>query len=308
MIYTLTLNPAIDKTLELKSLEIGKLNRIFKSRKDASGKGINVSKVIHSLGGKSVAMGFLGGSNGQFIRERLKTLGIAESFITIEGETRVNTKVFDRSTKEITEFNENGPNIKKSELKVMLETLKNTIQADDYLIISGSAPSKIESNIYQKIIQMLSNGTKVILDADGELLKKGIKAKPYLIKPNIYELQNLAGKKLESYPEIEKAVQEILKQGINAILVTMGAKGAYYFEKRFKYRLDPVDVEVKSTTGAGDAMIGGLVYTLYNKESIFRSLKKATACAAASVTMEGTQPGPKELVEKLEEKVQIKEI
>jgi len=308
MIYTLTLNPAIDKTVKVDRFQIGTLNRIRDSRKDASGKGINVSKVVHSLGGNSMALGFLGGENGLFIKKKLKERGIKTNFITIKGETRMNIKVFDKFTKKITELNESGPLIREKELETLKRILKDLIQNDDLLVISGSTPRNLAPDIYRNLMDLLPKDVKVLVDTDGKLLEESIKSKPYLIKPNIFELERVIGKELNNTEDIKKGIKKVLKNGSKAVLLTMGSKGAYYVEKDTAYFIGTLDINVKSTTGAGDAMLGGFVYALSKNLPLLRILKKAAACAAASIALEGTQPGNKSLVDKIESKIQLRKI
>ncbi|MGV9205902.1 MAG: 1-phosphofructokinase family hexose kinase, partial [Promethearchaeia archaeon] len=132
MIYTVTLNPAVDRTIELDHIKLGGLNRVKSTRLDASGKGINVSRVIHSLGGESIALGFLGGKNGLFIYEKIQELGIREAFIRIQNSTRMNIKVLENETKQVTEFNEKGPVIKDNEINELKRLLKENVKNEDF--------------------------------------------------------------------------------------------------------------------------------------------------------------------------------
>ncbi|MGV9199786.1 MAG: 1-phosphofructokinase family hexose kinase, partial [Promethearchaeia archaeon] len=202
MIYTVTLNPAVDRTIELDHIKLGGLNRVKSTRLDASGKGINVSRVIHSLGGESIALGFLGGKNGLFIYEKIQELGIREAFIRIQNSTRMNIKVLENETKQVTEFNEKGPVIKDNEINELKRLLKENVKNEDFIIFSGSVPKNIPDSIYRELIQLLPREVKTILDSDGPLLKEGIKASPFLIKTNLGEFCRLTGIQSENFAQI----------------------------------------------------------------------------------------------------------
>lgn len=308
MIYTLTLNPAIDRTVEVNNLKVGGLNRVESTRSDASGKGINVSKVIRALHGNSTCLGFLGGSNGEFIRKKINQMEINESFVEINQNTRMNIKVVDKKEKHVTELNEKGPIIKEKELDSLKNLLKSQIEEGDILAISGSAPPNLSESIYREIIELLPQNVKVILDTDGPLLEEAIKAKPYMIKPNIHEFQRLTNSESNSLRELIDLGENVQRNGPDTILLTMGEKGAIFFGKKEIYKIDAIPIEVKSSIGAGDAMVGGVVFSISRSKPIVEALKVATACAAASVSMEGTQPGPKNRVNELKSKVKIKKV
>ena len=193
MIVTVTMNPAIDKTIDVEHLERGGLNRIQHVELDAGGKGINVSKTIHELGGKSVVTGFVAGNTGKIIQNVMKEWNIESDFIEVAGETRTNTKVFEK-TGELTELNEPGPVIGEDNLKALLEKLEGYAKEDTLFVLAGSVPQGVEKDIYKRIIEMVhKKGAKVLLDADGELFTQALAAGPDIIKPNRVELEQYAG-------------------------------------------------------------------------------------------------------------------
>ena len=193
MIVTVTMNPAIDKTVDIDALERGGLNRIKKVEYDAGGKGINVSKTIRELGGTSVAAGFLGGNAGRTIESVLNEKGIQHDFIWVEGETRTNTKVFE-TTGEVTELNEPGPEISPAQMEQLIKKLEEYAGAETLFILAGSIPHGVDKGIYAEIIRRVhAHGAKVLLDADGELFRNALDAGPDLIKPNRVELEEFAG-------------------------------------------------------------------------------------------------------------------
>ena len=185
MIYTVTLNPALDKTVEIPSLTVDAVNRITSMRTDPGGKGINVSKVISKLGGKSIAAGILGGDTGRAILTALESMGLTTCFHFVEGETRTNMKIIDPEAHTNTDINEPGVTVSEEILGELLAELLGKVTEKDIVVISGSMPKGSPQDTYYTWTKAFrEKGAKVILDADGELLKAGLKATPYLIKPN----------------------------------------------------------------------------------------------------------------------------
>lgn len=237
MIITVTLNPAVDKTARVKELNIGGLNRIHGLRSDAGGKGINVSRAISALGGESLAMGFLGGASGSFIRDTLNLEGIRSAFTEIAGETRTNLKLLaDDGT--ITEINEPGPEIAGGEFEALRRDLDRQIRAGDLLVLSGSVPRGVPDTIYAELTELAhSRGAKVLLDADGGLFAEALGAKPDIIKPNIHELMEYCahrGITPSGADEKQKAAsvgRMLVSEGIGEVVISMGAEGALFLYK-----------------------------------------------------------------------------
>ena len=193
MIVTVTMNPAIDKTVDIESLERGGLNRISHVELDAGGKGINVSKTISALGGKSIATGFIAGNSGKVIQGVMNDWNIENDFIEVSGETRTNTNVLEKSG-ELTELNEPGPVVEEKDVKALLDKLDGYAKEDTLFVLAGSIPRGVEKDIYRQIIELVhKKGAKVLLDADGELFTKALEAGPDIIKPNRVELEQYAG-------------------------------------------------------------------------------------------------------------------
>nr|HPM00430.1 1-phosphofructokinase family hexose kinase [Bacillota bacterium] len=232
MIKTVTMNPAVDKTLEIDNFRIGAVNRISSIRLDAGGKGINVSKTIKALGGSSLATGILAGSNGEYIKSYLDYLGIDNDFLFIKGETRINIKIVDKLNGTNTDINEPGTYLSAEELNLMEKKVFSEINSDSILVLSGSVPANVPKSIYQEWTERgKKSGARVLLDSDGELLREGIKAEPYLVKPNINELERLLGRKLESRDEIVKAAKSLLETGAEIVVVSLGADGAVFVDR-----------------------------------------------------------------------------
>jgi len=306
MIITVTLNPAVDKTVQINGFHINGVNRVSSLRLDAGGKGINVSKMVARLGGKSKALGFLAGRTGLFIKSNLDENGIENDFIPVVGETRTNLKIVDALKYTNTDINEIGPEITMEDCEKMKDQLLQLAAQGAIIVLSGSVPPNVSKNIYKDWIKAAKEkGAKIILDADGELMRQGIAAGPYLIKPNIHELEGLLGKKLMNIVEIIGAVRSLIDQyGIEVVVVSMGSNGALFINKDVTILAQGISVAVKSTVGAGDAMVAALAYSLDRGESFEKAVTLAVAAGTANVMTCGTEPSSLEKIQELERKVQ----
>lgn len=310
MIITITLNPAVDKTVEIQDFEVGTVNRVASVRLDAGGKGINVSKVIKSLGGESCSAGILGGNTGNFIKDCLNGMGIENKFLYIEGETRTNLKVVDSKRKTNTDINEPGPQLTVEEITAFEKMIFGIIKKDSVVVFSGSVPANVDKVVYGKWIRAArETGAKTILDADGELLKYGIEAGPYMVKPNIHELESFFGEKIEGVPEAESHARKLIDMyGVEFVAVSLGAKGAIFLNKECSLFANGIDVEVKSTVGAGDSMVAALTYSLDMGYGFEKSVLLAVASATANVMTSGSQPADFEIIRELEKEVEFEYI
>lgn len=308
MIITVTLNPAVDKTVRINNFVINSVNRVSSVRLDAGGKGINVSKVILELGGVSKALGFLGGRAGNFIKDYLDDQGIANDFVVVEGETRTNLKIVDPAGQTNTDINEMGPQITAQAIKQMEHKILETANEKSIIVFSGSAPPNVEPNVYQQWIkQAKCQGAKTILDADGEMMRLGIMAGPYLVKPNIHELERLLNKRLTSVDEVVMAAKLLMEEyHIEVVVVSMGEKGALFVNKQVAILAEGLAVDVKSTVGAGDSMVAALAYAIDQQEKFEKAVTLAVAAGTANVMTYGTEPSSYALIVELENKVQWK--
>lgn len=306
MIVTVTMNPAIDKTVEIPALKPGDLNRISRVEYDAGGKGINVSKTIAELGGESIATGFLGGNAGRTIEQVLKEKGISQDFVWVQGETRTNTKVFEKSGA-VTELNEPGPEISESQVKALLQKLEGYAGKQTLFVLSGSVPAGVDKGIYGTIIRLVhQKGAKVLLDADGELFRRALEACPDIIKPNQAELQEYVRVQNASRKELCLLALDLKKKGIEQVAVSMGSEGALLFLKEFKAYCPALSVKAHSTVGAGDAMAAALAYSFEKGLSLEETARLSMAVSAGAVTTVGTKPPAKDLVEELKKQVVMK--
>lgn len=306
MIITVTINPAVDKTVEIEELKYGELNRFKNVISDAGGKGINVSKAIKALGGNSIASGFIGGSNGVFIETALNELNINCDFIHIQQNTRSNLKIVENNGR-VTELNEPGSKILPNEIDNLIEKLESYANNSSLFVLSGSVPNSVDKNIYKVLIEKLKlKGAKILLDADGELFLNGLKAKPNIIKPNRYELENLYNLNHKaSDNELIKIGSDILKNGIDLVAISLGKEGAIFIDKNNIIKCNALDVKSHSTVGAGDSMVAALAFGIDNNLDFENCIKLAMAASAGAVTTIGTKPPTLDLINQLEKQVEL---
>lgn len=307
MITTITLNPAIDKTMIIDNFQAGKVNRELSLRIDAAGKGINVSKVIQKLGGKSQAMGILAGNTGEFIKNELDRMKIEYDFMMIEGQTRTNTKIVDRENNLVTDINENGPWVSHEDLKKFEKNIMDGLSKGAIAVFSGSVPRNVDKKIYSRLINgAKAKGAKTILDADGELLIEGLKAGPYLVKPNIHELEKIFSIKIESTEEIIRYGKKILEYGVDYVVVSRGEEGSVLISNNEIAIVKGIKVEAKSTVGAGDSLVAAISLSISRGYTLEDTIKLAVATSTASVMTDGTQSGSMDTINELIEKVELK--
>lgn len=301
MIYTVTLNPALDKTVEIPNLKVDAVNRIVSMRTDPGGKGINVSKVIKELGGESVAAGILGGNTGRAICGTLDAMGIRNSFLFVEGETRTNLKVIDPVNHTNTDLNEPGLTVSGDVLDSLLVELVSEVKEGDIVVLSGSLPKGAPSDTYGTWVKRCKTaGAKVILDVDGALLESGVEESPFLIKPNHHELSALMGKKLEKPEELAAAARSLMAEhGVAKVVVSMGAEGALYVAENETIYAEGLKVPVKSTVGAGDSVVAALAVSEEAGSTLEETVRLSTACGAANVMCDGTQAAEYKVIREL---------
>lgn len=306
MIYTVTLNPALDKTVEIPGMALDTVNRITEMRTDPGGKGINVSKVIAKLGGESCAVGILGGGSGKMLEKLLEGEPFATRFRFVEGQTRTNLKIIDREGHTNTDINEPGLTVTAAELDALLRELLAELRLGDIVVLAGSLPKGAPQDTYRSWTAACKKaGARVFLDADGALLAEGIKAAPYLIKPNDDELSRLAGKKLETLEELTAEGRKLLERGIERVVISLGGRGALYLRKGSTIYAEGLRVPVGSTVGAGDSVVAALAYAEAQGLSEEEAVRLSIAAGAANVMCSGTQAAEREAVEALLPKVRF---
>lgn len=304
MIYTVTLNPALDKTVEIDGFAPNCVNRVKSLRTDPGGKGINVSKVIYALGGGSVPVGILAGASGQEIAQALAFL--PSHFTFVPGQTRTNLKIVDKQRGTNTDINESGDPVAPETLEELKTYLLSRLTPEDIVVLSGSVPPGTDENIYKQWCADFSRtGAKVFLDADGGLFRNGIEGVPYLIKPNKEELQRLTGKTLETQAELVDAGRTLQQLGIQWVVISLGGDGALFLCGEDVYLAEALSVPVSSTVGAGDSMVAALAYGMTQKLPTEQILALCIATSAANVMCSGTQSPEKQLIDSLLPQVKL---
>ena len=309
MIVTVTMNPAIDKTVDIEKLEAGGLNRISHVEMDAGGKGINVSKTIKSLGGNSLATGFLGGKAGETIEGVLKKWQIPTDFVYVDGETRTNLKVVEKRG-EVTELNEPGPEVTEGQLEELIQKLEGYAGEDTLFVLAGSIPKGVPKTIYREITERVhKRGAKVLMDADGELFVNALEAHPDMIKPNRVELEAYYHLDYRaSEQELVSMGRRLLAGGTELAAISLGQMGALFLTPGRTVKCPGLRVKAHSTVGAGDAMVAALAYSWGEKLSQEDTVCLAMATSAGAVTTIGTKPPAREVVDELVRQVEQSEI
>lgn len=288
MITSICMNPSFDKTVEVDTLAVGEVNRIRTSRQDVGGKGINVAVVARRLGLSVRCVGCVGREGADLVSSALDREKIEHDFVRVEGAVRTNTKIVSRDGKGVTELNEPGSQIDAKELESVFSLVEKSARDSEYLVLTGSLPPGCPPETYRDLIRA-AGGVPCILDVGGEALNLGVEAKPFLIKPNLQELQDSVGMELRTMRAIRDAATSYLRKGVQHVVVSMGSIGAMYVGGDASFFAPAVKVKVRSTVGAGDAMIGGLLKGLDRKKSVVRAFRYGVAAGAASVMTEGTQ-------------------
>ncbi len=306
-IYTISLNSSLDRTYYLENILFGDINRVKEVRIDPGGKGINVARMVKILGGDTVALSFFGGQNGRLIRNLLRKEGVKFRWIETKDETRNIFNFIGEKDKKILRINEKGPKISKDEEASFYSLLDRIgFKKNDIVAISGSLPQNLKVNTYRRIIEKLKSKTEFIaLDADGNLLREGIKASPFLIKPNLWELERAVGENINSWDKFKRVCENIIKKGVSVILLTLGEKGAVLFSSDKILYGKPPKVKLESDVGCGDAFLAGFLFKFAEKEKVEECLKFAIACGAGKASEKGTKMPDKSKVLKLVGKVRI---
>lgn len=300
MVITVTLNPAVDKTLVVPGFSIDRVNRVQQIISDAGGKGVNVSKSVRALGGETCCLGILGGDTGRFILSELERMGISQDMVVTDRPTRTNIKVVDLEGHTNTDINEPGAAVTMDALRKVEDKLYALASVGDTVVFAGKVPPGTPDGLLAKWTKDLGlRGVRVCLDTVGVPMELAVRERPFLIKPNVEELQMLLGHELRTERQIVDAAQEAVSMGVGLVAVSMGADGAFFVTGKEVIRTWSPKVSVVSTVGAGDAMMAALAYYSETTETLEDLARKATAVASATVTVEGSRPAPLSLAESL---------
>lgn len=312
MIVTVTVNPAMDKTAEIDRLCPRALNRLDGVVSDVGGKGINVSKTIAALGRQSVACGFLAGQTGQSIRQTLLDWpggGIRPDFLTVPGETRTNLKLVEPGG-ELTELNERGPHISRESLDALTAKLEGYAAPGTLFVLAGSVGPGVPPEFYRDLtLRLKQKGARVFVDADGPLFAHALEAVPDIIKPNAFELTQYFG--LDHTPDEKELIglgRTLAGRGVGLVCISRGGQGACFIQGDRVWNAPVIQVAVRSTVGAGDAMVAAIACGMDEGLPMEDCLRLAMAVSAGAVTTRGTCPPDLETVHALEARVRLSEL
>ncbi|MGL5417688.1 MAG: 1-phosphofructokinase [Clostridium sp.] len=279
MIYTLTLNPSIDYIVNVKNLKIGEVNRSCNEIKFPGGKGINVSRILSELNIENTALGYIGGFTGRFIEESLRELDIKTDFIKVNGDNRINVKI---KSSEESEINGAGPKIKEEDIQALLNKL-NELKSGDYLILAGSIQASLPKDLYLQIQDMLEEkNVCVVIDTSGQALLEGIKRKPFLIKPNDKEIEEIFNVKLKNIEDVIEYGKQLFNLGARNVIISRGGEGAILICEDGVFKGNAPKGVVQNSVGAGDSLVGGFVGTFSKTGNILESFKYGIGAGSAS--------------------------
>lgn len=283
MITTVTMNAAIDKTYITPSFSIDKLHRVQEMYAFAGGKGINVARVIHALKEPVTASGIIAGYNGRFIEAALDQEGIPHQFVAVQGESRLCLAITDTNAGTVTELLEAGPTLTEEDVAQMKHTIAQLASCSTHVVMSGSLPQGCSPAFYRNCMDIIrEQGAIPVLDTSGDALISGIEGRPQLIKPNEHEVLKLTGRDQADDESILEAIDAVMKQGVQNVVVSLGEHGALAGMNNRIYRVTIPKVEVVNTVGSGDSMIAGVV--VGNKRGLLpeEQLKLGAACGTAN--------------------------
>ncbi len=309
MIATITVNPSLDEDIFVDGLILDEANRWVKLRSYPGGKGVNVSRAVHEMGGLTVAYGFIGGPVGRAVEILLDEEGVLVSFTPITQETRTNVIITDTRASQQTRIDAPGPRISKRELERFLKKLGGIVPRPDLEVAGGSVPPGVPVSIYYDIIMRAKDRrVRTILDAEGRWLEEGIKAKPYLIKPNVHEVEELLGKELPTEETTIEAAFSLVQMGIEIVVISRGKDGIIAATKGHLFKAIPPVVKIQSTVGAGDCTIAGLALKLAYGKPLIEACQLAVAMGTAAVLTPGTALCHRADVERLLPQVKVSEL
>jgi 1-phosphofructokinase len=303
-IYTCTLNPAIDYYMEFDELELGRLNRAQSSRSLIGGKGINVSRMLSVLGSSSIALGFLGGYTGSYIEEIIKTTpGIEGRFTYLKTPTRINVKTKHGSQE--TELNGPAPIIEEADVERFFLNIKK-LTPKDVLILSGTTVQG-QRDLYLMMVEYCQeHQIPFVLDVGKESMEKAISYGPFLIKPNLHELETFFDVKIVNQEDLITYAKKMVQLGASNVLVSLGDKGSYLVNEKTIYFGQASSLKVEKTVGAGDAMVAGFVHRYFLDQDWKEAFKMAIAAANASVSVKDLPK--KETITSIFETINLEEV
>ena len=307
MILSVCPNPSRDCTLELDSLNVGRLNRIRNKVETYSGKALNVAIGVSRLGADSFASGFMFEDGGSLFEDRLERENVKYDFVMNKGSVRVNYKIIDNKSM-LTEINDKGDEVSLDKQKELLALIGKLSENASIAVISGSLPKGVDPSFYYEAVSSVKSGVKVVVDAEKDNLKAALKHELYLIKPNLNELEEIAGESLNSKSEILSAAGILLDKGVKNIIVSLGAEGAIFTDGSNSYFCKSASVAVNSTVGAGDSMVASACVQIEKGADSKEILRCAVAAGTASIITPGTNLFYKDKYEEIYKRLKVEKL
>lgn len=307
MITTICLNPSFDRAVEMDSLKLGEVNRIRAVREDLGGKGINVAVVARRLGLDVQCIGVMGENGADQLSSLMDQEGLKHHFLKIPGKVRTNLKLVIKDEKGITELNETGTKLTSEDLQAFSQMAREKTASSDMIVLTGSLPPGCPLGFYRDLMKLFA-GKKVIVDTEGKELEMAAKEHPFLIKPNLHEMETTLGLELRTMRSIRDAALLFIRLGVEHAVVSMGAMGAMYVDGEKTLYAPALRVNAKSHIGAGDAMLGGMLLGYLRENDMGKAFRYGVAGGAASVMTEGTQLIVPEDFYNLLDQVRIQEV
>ncbi len=300
MIFTLTPNPSIDRTLSLPEIRFNTVLRSQKVRLDWGGKGFNVSRSLQHFGIESLALAWVGGGAGKMLADGLQRLGIQTDFVWVDEETRTNTMILEAEGQWHIKVNEPGPPISQADIEQLLLKAESYVKKGDLWVLSGSLPPDVPVDFYAQLIKLINaRGGRVYLDASGEPFRYGCQAGPFLVKPNAVEAAQIVGFEIEDQEDAKRAALPFLRMGIEYLALTIGASGLLLASQKEMIYAVPPKITIRNAIGAGDSLLAGLIYAQMKGLSLPEVARWGVACGAASVMTEGVSEFDVETIEAL---------
>jgi 1-phosphofructokinase len=307
-VVTVTINASIDQTVAIPNFAAGTVNRVQSSQLDPGGKGINVASFLSDFGQPATVTGFLGADNDEIFRRLFQQKGIEDRCVRIAGQTRIGVKISDEALRQTTDINFPGQAPSPADIEQLFAVLKELVPVHEWFVLSGSIPAGVPAGIYGEMVRTLA-GKKVVLDTSGEGFRQAVPDGPWLIKPNVDELREFAGEPLDTAAAIVQLARSLIQRyNIAIVVVSMGKEGAIFVEGEDTIWAVPPSVEVKSTVGAGDAMVAGIVAGKMRGLAVAECARLATAFSMTAISRIGSGLPSIAAVESARERVTIREL
>ena len=308
MIYTVTLNPALDKEYHVAELLPNAVLRAASVKVDYGGKGFNIARMVSALGSECAALGFVGGHTGQVLRAGLEGIGIPTDFVQVGEETRTNISIVNDKDSTYYKVNEAGPQVSEREVEELLRKVEGLVEPDDWWVLAGSLPRGIPADIYARLITLIrQGGAWAVLDSSGEAFRLGCSAGPFLVKPNLEEIAQITDTGAADGSGISRAINSVHKLGVQNILLSAGSGKSVCSDGLRMWIGQPPKIEEKNPTGAGDAMLGTVVDQLSRGTPLPEAYRWGLAAGSAAAALSGTGMPTRAQVQALIEQVVISE-